>query len=68
MLSGRGYMPLATAPASGTGTLADQARQQVLQHASEKDAKLAQQLGQLQPFLAVLPQECVGQLASFGPT
>ena len=36
--------------------------------ASEKDAKLAQKLGQLQPFLAVFPQECMGQLASFGPT
>jgi hypothetical protein len=35
---------------------------------SEKDAKLAQKLGQLQPFLAVLPQECMGQLAHFGPT
>jgi hypothetical protein len=29
---------------------------------------LAQMLGQLQPFIAVLPQECMGQLASFGPT
>ena len=36
--------------------------------ASESDAKLAQKLGQLQPFLAVFPQECMGQLASFGPT
>jgi hypothetical protein len=35
---------------------------------SEKGAKLAQRLGQLQPFLAVFPQEYVGQLASFGPT
>jgi hypothetical protein len=34
---------------------------------SEKDAKFAQKLGQLQPFIAVLPPECVGQLASFGP-
>jgi hypothetical protein len=34
----------------------------------EKDAKLAQKLGQLQPFAAVFPQECTGQLASFGPT
>ena len=33
----------------------------------EKDAKLAQKLGQLQPFTAVFPQECMGQLASFGP-
>ena len=37
-------------------------------HRSEKDVKLAQKLGQLQPFVAVLPQECMGQLASFGPT
>jgi hypothetical protein len=35
---------------------------------SEKDAKLAQKLGQLQPFISAFPQECVGQLASFGPT
>ena len=34
----------------------------------ERDATLAQELGQLQPFLAVFPQECAGQLASFGPT
>ena len=33
----------------------------------EKDVKLAQNFGQLQPFLAVSPQECMGQLASFGP-
>ena len=33
---------------------------------SEKDAELAQTLGKLQPFLAVLPQECTGQLAHFG--
>jgi hypothetical protein len=35
--------------------------------ASEKNAKLAQMLGQPQPFLAVLSLECVGQLASLGP-
>jgi hypothetical protein len=35
---------------------------------SEKDAKLTQNLGQLQPFLAILPQEEMGQLAHFGPT
>ena len=37
-----------------------------------KDAKLAQKLGQLQPFIAAFPQECMGQLAYytflFGPT
>ena len=36
--------------------------------AGEKEAKLAQKLGQLQPFIAVFPHECMGQLASFGPT
>jgi hypothetical protein len=36
--------------------------------ASEKDAELTQKLGQRQPFIAVFPQKCVGQLASFGPT
>ena len=35
---------------------------------SEKDTKLAQKLGQLQPFVAVSPKECVGQLPYFGPT
>jgi hypothetical protein len=34
----------------------------------EKDAVSAQKLGQLQPFLAVYPQECTGQLASLGTT
>ena len=36
--------------------------------ASEKDAKLAQKLGQVQPFITVFPRECTGQLASCGPT
>jgi hypothetical protein len=35
---------------------------------SEKDATLAQKLGQLQPFVAVSPQECTGQPAFSGPT
>ena len=35
---------------------------------SEKDTKLAQKLGQLQHFIAVFPQECMGQLGYFGPT
>jgi hypothetical protein len=35
---------------------------------SEKDTKLAQKLGQLQTFLAVFQQECMGQLVYFGPT
>jgi hypothetical protein len=34
----------------------------------EKDAKLAQKLGQLQPFIAVFSRENMCQLASFGPT
>jgi hypothetical protein len=34
---------------------------------SEKDAALVQELGQLQPFIAVFPRECTGQLASLGP-
>jgi hypothetical protein len=40
----------------------------VILHDSKKEAKLAQKLGQLQPYIAVLPQECMGQLASFGPS
>jgi hypothetical protein len=35
---------------------------------SEKDTKLAQKLGQLQSFIAVFAQECMGQLAPFEPT
>jgi hypothetical protein len=35
--------------------------------AGEEDAVSAQKLAQLQPFTAVFPQECMGQLASFGP-
>jgi hypothetical protein len=35
---------------------------------SEKDAALAQKLGQLQPLIAVFPQACMGQLASVGST
>ena len=35
-------------------------------HASEKDAKLAQKLGQLQPFIAVFPQECMRHLHLLG--
>jgi hypothetical protein len=32
---------------------------------SEKDANLAQKLGQLQHFIAVFPHECTGQLDTF---
>jgi hypothetical protein len=35
---------------------------------SEQDAVSAQKLGQLHPFVAAFPQECMGQPASFGPT
>ena len=34
----------------------------------ERDAELAQKLGQPQPFAPVFRQGCVGQLAVFGPT
>jgi hypothetical protein len=34
----------------------------------EKDAKLARKLGQLQSFIAVFLQECMGKLAPSGPT
>jgi hypothetical protein len=33
---------------------------------SKKDAKLAQKLGQLQPFIAVFPQECMANLHLLG--
>ena len=33
----------------------------------ENDAELAQKFGQLQPFIAVFPQGCMGKLPSFGP-
>jgi hypothetical protein len=32
----------------------------------ERGAKLAQKLGQLQPFMAVSPEECMGQTCIFG--
>ena len=32
----------------------------------EKGARFAQKLGQLQPVLAIFPQECMGQLTYFG--
>jgi hypothetical protein len=35
---------------------------------SEHAAKLAQKLGQLSLVITALPQECMGHLASFGPT
>jgi hypothetical protein len=38
------------------------------ERSGEKDAKFAQKLGQLQRFIAVFTQECMGLLASFGPT
>jgi hypothetical protein len=44
------------------------ASEQVVLSTSEKDAKLAQKLGQLQPFIAVFSQECTSQLAASGPT
>jgi hypothetical protein len=31
-------------------------------------SKVRKKLGQLQHFIAVFPQECMGRLASFGPT
>ena len=38
-------------------------------HAEPTDLlQVRKKLGQLQPFIAVLPQGCMGQLASFGPT
>ena len=33
---------------------------------SKRDAKLAQKLGRLQPFIAVLPQECMANLHLLG--
>jgi hypothetical protein len=36
--------------------------------AGAKGAVSAQKLGQLQPFVAALPWECLAQLVSFGPT
>ena len=47
-------------PLAGDGTRDDP-------RASKKDTKLAQELGQPQSFIVVFPQECVSQLASFGP-
>ena len=65
--------PRAAAVAAARAAAAAEAaerRQQLADRraSSEKAAKLAQKLSQLQPFTPVLPQECMGQLASFGPT
>ena len=35
---------------------------------TKKDATLAQKLGRLQPFIVVLPHDCMGQRAPCGPT
>ena len=35
---------------------------------SERGAVSGQMLGQLQPFVAAFPPECMGRLASSGPT
>ena len=43
-------------------------RRRLRRREGENDAELAQKLGQRQPFVAVFPQECMGQLAPFGPT
>ena len=75
----RGYWPSYNVPyyaevylTSGYAAVLDRLRHeeaaQQQQHASEEDAELAQRLGQLQPFIAVVRAECVGQLAPFGPT
>jgi hypothetical protein len=53
-------------PLAGLDAVAYTGRRPVRQ--GEKDAEWAQKLGQLQPFLAVLLLECMGQLAYFGPS
>jgi hypothetical protein len=35
------------------------------QSGTEKDTELAQMLGQLQPFMAAFPPECMDEIASF---
>jgi hypothetical protein len=45
----------------------EEERGRSLARPSERDAKLAQKLGQLQPFIVLFQQECMGQLASFRP-
>jgi hypothetical protein len=67
----RGIVPLmhqrgVKAFSEGCNAQVRKMRTQVLK--SERDSRLAQNLGQLQPFTAGFPQECMGQLASFGPT
>ena len=57
------YLCAAVVQDAWTDTLAYRAVAQ-----SEKDAKLAPTLSQLQHCIAVFPQKCMGQLASFGPT
>jgi hypothetical protein len=52
----------------GKFTVNKETKEEGYVYASEEDAKLAQKLGQPQPLMAVSLLECMGQLASFGPT
>jgi hypothetical protein len=53
--------PMATGGRRDEGLAADR----LVRDQSEKEA---QEFGQLQPCMAVFPQERTGQVASFGPT
>ena len=52
-----------TAAADPEGVLAERLASEMANYAWQ-----ARKTGQLQPFVAALPRECMGQLASFGPT
>ena len=54
--------------ASRVCTLCEGLHQQLLTQVRKKDAKLAQKLNQLRPYVTVFPQEFTGQCAFVGPT
>jgi hypothetical protein len=59
-------------PAGGAPRAEEKAAPRPAPAGSEKELaqfkELAQKLGQLQPLIAMFPQECRGQLLVFGPT
>jgi hypothetical protein len=60
------FLAIAAAEAKASAEAERRAQEEAAQ--VSKHAKLAQKLGQLQPFVDVFPPECMDQLAYFGPT
>ena len=66
-LGEHGYATCPPATAAGDRLLVEAVLALVVE-LTQQVKKTPRKLGQLQPYLAVFPQECVGQLGSFGPT